>query len=115
MRQRLALAVAITALGAGLVARTAETEQARAPIGTICIVAVPADPDPRAYISEHFGVRLDQRPWVAVSAVKATRIADLDAGARHLVSIRDGKKVMEAELIDARRFDRIDPLEFSRP
>ncbi len=32
-----------------------------------------------------------------------------------IIVLRDGKKVMEAELIDARRFDRIDPIEFSRP
>ena len=32
-----------------------------------------------------------------------------------IVVYRDGKKVMEAELIDARRYDRIDPIEFTRP
>lgn len=32
-----------------------------------------------------------------------------------IVVFRDGKKVMEAELIDARRYDRIDPIEFTRP
>lgn len=32
-----------------------------------------------------------------------------------VTAYRDGKKVMEAELIDAHRFDRIDPSEFSRP
>ena len=32
-----------------------------------------------------------------------------------VVVLRDGKKVMEAELIDARRYDRIDPIEFTRP
>ena len=32
-----------------------------------------------------------------------------------VVVLRDGKKVMEAELIDARRYDRIDPNEFTRP
>lgn len=64
--------------------------------GTLCVVAVPPDPDPRAYISEHFGVRLDQGPWVAVSAIKTTRIGDVDIGARHLIRIRDGKKVVES-------------------
>jgi hypothetical protein len=64
--------------------------------GTICIVAVPPDPDPRAYISEHFGVRLDQGPWVAVSATKTTRVVDLHTGSKHLVSIRDGKRVVES-------------------
>lgn len=32
-----------------------------------------------------------------------------------VIVFRDGKKVMEAQLIDARRFDRIDPSEFTRP
>jgi hypothetical protein len=32
-----------------------------------------------------------------------------------VVVLRDGKKVMEAELIEAQRLDRIDPSEFTRP
>jgi hypothetical protein len=32
-----------------------------------------------------------------------------------VTAYRDGKKVMEAALIDARRFDRIDPIEFAVP
>lgn len=32
-----------------------------------------------------------------------------------IIVYRDGKKVMDAELVEARRFDRLDPTEFSRP
>lgn len=32
-----------------------------------------------------------------------------------IVVLRDGKKVMEAELVEARRVERIDPIEFTRP
>jgi hypothetical protein len=32
-----------------------------------------------------------------------------------VIAYRDGKKVMEAELVEAQRFDHIDPIEFTRP
>ena len=42
--------------------------------GSICLAPVKDDGDPRGYISEHFGVRIDDGPWIAVPSVRCSAI-----------------------------------------
>lgn len=71
--------------------------------GSVCLAPVKDEGDPRGYFSEHFGVRIDKGPWVAVPADTPQLISDVMLDGRHLVSIRDGEKVIESFRF---RFDR---------
>ncbi len=64
--------------------------------GSICLAPVKHDGDPRGYVSEQFGVRVDDGPWTAVPADAPRRIPDLALQDKHLVSIRDGDKMIES-------------------
>lgn len=71
--------------------------------GTICLAPVKDDGDPRGYFSGQFGVRIDEGRWVPVPSDTPQPIPDLALEGRHLVSIRDGEKVVESFWF---RFDR---------
>ena len=64
--------------------------------GSICLAPVKDDGDPRGYVSEHFGVRVDDGPWIAVPSDAPRQIPDLALENKHLVSIRDGDETIES-------------------
>jgi len=64
--------------------------------GSICLAPVKDDGDPRGYVSDQFGVRVDDGPWVAVPADFPVLVTGVSLERKHLVSIRDGNKTIES-------------------
>ena len=72
--------------------------------GSICIAPVRGEAstidnetgNQRGYVSYEFKVRIDQGNWVKVPADKPIRIKDIELGKNHLVSIRDGNRLIES-------------------
>ena len=72
--------------------------------GSICIAPVRDDAgtldtgagNRRGYVSYEFNVRIDQGDWVNIPADKPLRIKAIDLGKKHLISIRDGNRIVES-------------------
>jgi len=64
--------------------------------GSICLAPVNDDAGPRGNVSERFGVRVDNGLWISVPPDTPQPIPGLVLEGKHLVSIRDGEKVIES-------------------
>ena len=74
------------------------------PTGTICLAPTPTEAqvadaetgNRRGYISYDFSVRVDTGEWYAFSRDKPNLIPGIARDGRHLVSVRDGDRVVES-------------------
>jgi len=79
--------------------------------GTICLAPIAMDAaaadsetgNRRGYSSYEFSVRVDKGEWTTVSTQEPQLISGLTVNDKHLVSIRDGEKLIESFWF---RFDR---------
>ena len=82
----------------------AAEEKPREVSGRICVAPVRDDAksldaetgNRRGYVSYEFSVRIDREEWFRVPADGPRWIRGIDLGRKHLVSIRDGDRLIES-------------------